>query len=259
LTDQQWKIIEPLLPKRKSKVGRPPIDSRQVLNGIIYILKTGCAWADLPRKYGSPTTCWRRLRDWQKLGIWDRIWRKLLQLLDEQDKLDLSQVYLDGSFVPAKRGGDEIGTTKIGKGSKIMLVAERNGVPIGLHVTSAQPHELRLAEKALASIRIPGKRGRPKKRFGELVADRAYHSQEFRRFLRKRGIKVTIPVKKNTKKKKGRPMALGDGYKQRWKIERCFAWLDNYRRLIVRHERLIQHYKAFCYLALILLCLNRIV
>ena len=90
-----------------------------------YVLKVGCAWADLPRKYGSPTTCWRRLKHWQELGIWDRIWRKCLQLLDEQNQLDLSHVYLDGSFVSAKRGGDEVGRTKIGNPVRIPKESEK--------------------------------------------------------------------------------------------------------------------------------------
>src|SRR4051794_38649428 len=109
LTDQQWTVIEKLIPKKKSRRGRPQADPRKTLNGIIYVLKTGCAWADMPRKYGAYTTCWRRLKECQRTGIWERIWRKLLQMLDEQGRLDWSTGFLDGSFVAAKRGGDEVG------------------------------------------------------------------------------------------------------------------------------------------------------
>jgi transposase len=213
----------------------------------------------MPKKYGSYTTCWRRLKQWQKWGVWERIWRKLLKQLREEQKLDFSRGFLDGSFVASKRGGDFIGRTKVGKGSKIMVVTERNGLPVGFHVESAQPHEIRLAEKTIQSVRIPSRRGAPKRRFTELVADRAYHSASFRSFLRKLGTKPVIPYRKNTKKEKRRPPSLGDGYKERWKVERCFAWMDNCRRLVVRYERYIQHYKAFCLLALILLCLNRLI
>ncbi|MDQ0417600.1 transposase [Croceifilum oryzae] len=151
LTEQQWQLIEPLLPKRKSYMGRPPVDNRKVMNGIIYILRTGSAWADLPKEYGSPTTCWRRLRDWQKVGIWERIWRKVLQSLHQKKKINLDCVYLDGSFVRSVKGGNEIGKTKVGKGSKLMMVADQSGLPIGLHLSSAQPHEVRLAKKTLAT------------------------------------------------------------------------------------------------------------
>ncbi|WP_091566267.1 transposase [Melghirimyces thermohalophilus] len=78
LTDEQWAVIEPLLLKPKSGPGRPPADPRKTLNGILYVLKTGCAWADLPPQYGSPTTCWRRLKQWSEDGTWERIEKEML-------------------------------------------------------------------------------------------------------------------------------------------------------------------------------------
>ena len=104
LTDEQWAIIEPLIPKPKPGRGRPRADDRRTLNGIIYVLKIGCAWADLPREYGSPTTCWRRLHQWTQDGTWERIWRALLSRLDEAGQLEWAHAFLDGSFVPAKKG-----------------------------------------------------------------------------------------------------------------------------------------------------------
>ena len=103
LTDHQWKLIDPLLPKGKKR-GRPMADPRKTLNGILFVLKTGCAWADMPKAYGSHVTCWRRLRQWQKDGTWERIWRKLLQQCDEQQKINWEYCFLDGTFVPAKKG-----------------------------------------------------------------------------------------------------------------------------------------------------------
>ena len=104
LTDEQWHILEPLLPKRTSTRGRPRADDRQTLNGILYVLKTGCAWEDMPRTYGSPTTCWRRLQRWSVDGTWERIWRRLLSQSDRESQLEWTQAFLDGSFVPAKKG-----------------------------------------------------------------------------------------------------------------------------------------------------------
>jgi transposase len=103
-TNEQWKCIEPLLPPRRKGRGRPRVDDRRVLNGILYVLRTGCRWEDVPREYGSPSTCWRRLRTWEQDGTWEHIWRKLLTHLDEQEKLDWSKALMDGSFVPAKKG-----------------------------------------------------------------------------------------------------------------------------------------------------------
>lgn len=109
LTDEQWAVIEPLIPKKQSNRGRPRADDRTTLNGILYVLKTGCAWADMPREYGSSTTCWRRLQEWSngEQQTWEKIWRALLSRLDAHNKIEWAQAFLDGSFVPAKKGGPE--------------------------------------------------------------------------------------------------------------------------------------------------------
>jgi len=107
LNDDQWAVIEPLIPKQKAGPGRKRADDRKTLNGILYVLKTGCAWEDLPREYGSDTTCWRRLNEWSEDGTWERIWRTLLSQLDAEQKLVWAQAFLDGSFVPAKKGAME--------------------------------------------------------------------------------------------------------------------------------------------------------
>src|SRR5918993_5467160 len=103
LIDKQWQRVEPLLPSRKDR-GRPRADDRKTLDGILYVLRTGCRWQDVPREYDSPATCWRRLKKWEVGGTWERIWRKLLALLDGQEKLKWARAFLDGSFVPAKKG-----------------------------------------------------------------------------------------------------------------------------------------------------------
>src|SRR6476661_4408465 len=121
LTDQQWAFIQPLLPPR-AHTGRPRADDRQTINGILYILITGSRWQDLPRAYGAPTTVWRRLKRWGEDGVWERIWRASLSALNQQGQLDWSISFLDGSFAPAKRGGEKVGVTKKGKGIKWMLV-----------------------------------------------------------------------------------------------------------------------------------------
>ncbi len=104
LTDAQWALIAPHLPP-PAKTGRKRADDRTTLEGILFILRTGCPWSDLPRQYGSPTTVWRRLRAWEEVGVWEQVWRAMLSTLDAQGKLEWAQAFLDGSFVPAKKGG----------------------------------------------------------------------------------------------------------------------------------------------------------
>ena len=103
LSDAQWGIIEPLLPKLSSH-GRPWRNNREVLEGILWVLKSGARWRDLPREYPSASTCWRRLKLWEEEDVWLDVWRAFLGELDQKQKLDWSETFLDGSFAPAKKG-----------------------------------------------------------------------------------------------------------------------------------------------------------
>ena len=111
IKNDQWKLLEPLLPKakRSAKGGRPPVDNREVLEGILWVLRTGARWQDLPDRYPSPSTCWRRLRLWEDQGVWLDVWRKFLSMLDEKGVLDWQEAFVDGSFAPAKKGGPLLG------------------------------------------------------------------------------------------------------------------------------------------------------
>lgn len=260
LTDEQWQRLESLLPPHKGR-GRPRADDRRTLNGIVYVLRTGGRWQDVPREHGSPVTCWRRLREWEEDGTWEKIWRSLVALLDEQDRLEWDKAFLDGSFVPAKKGGAGVGKTKRGKGTKTMLVTDGNGLPIGFELANANYHEVKLAVPTLQSVRVPRRtRGRPKQRPRELVADKAYDSKRFRRWLRRRGVKPTIPPYERRPRKRarrGRPLKAGPGYRERWKVERTFAWLGNFRRLLVRQERYLSTFRAFFLVAFVLISLRK--
>ncbi len=90
VSDELWERIEPLIPKwvPSPQGGRPPIPDRKALTGIIFVLKTGIPWEDLPQEMGcgAGMTCWRRLRDWQKAGVWDRLIELLLGELRGEDK-----------------------------------------------------------------------------------------------------------------------------------------------------------------------------
>jgi len=106
ITEEQWKKIEPLLPqpKRSAKGGRPPAGNRECFEGILWVLRSGARWKDLPEKFPSPSTCWRRLRDWEERDVWEQAWIALIQELDEQGQLHWMNIFADGTFCPAKKG-----------------------------------------------------------------------------------------------------------------------------------------------------------
>jgi transposase len=106
LTDAQWLLIADLFaPARRSAAGgRPPIPPRPCLEGILWVLRSGARWKDLPKEYPSYATCWRRLQDWTEAGLWPRIWGRLVQKTSDLKGLDWRYLIADGTFVPAKRG-----------------------------------------------------------------------------------------------------------------------------------------------------------
>jgi transposase len=109
LTDELWERIRPLLPPEppKPKGGRPRVPDRQALTGILFVLRSGCPWEYLPKEMGcgSGMTCWRRLRDWHLAGVWEKVWRLLLDELGLADEIDWSKVILDSCSVRAVFGG----------------------------------------------------------------------------------------------------------------------------------------------------------
>ncbi len=109
VSDEVWECIEPLLPPEppKPKGGRPRIPARQVLVGILFVLKTGIPWEDLPQEMGcgSGMTCWRRLRDWQEAGVWDDLHRLFLERLHKVDRIDWSRAIVDSASLRAVLGG----------------------------------------------------------------------------------------------------------------------------------------------------------
>ncbi len=108
VSDELWALVAPLLPppRPRPKGGRPPVDDRKALAGILFVLKSGIPWEMLPREMGcgSGMTCWRRLRDWQAAGVWERLHRVLLDRLGRANAIDWSRCSLDSATVPAKRG-----------------------------------------------------------------------------------------------------------------------------------------------------------
>lgn len=194
---------------------------------------------------------------WETNGVLRKIWRVLLGELDQAGQLDWKEAFADATFVPAKKGGDAIGKTKRGKGSKCMLVTDGEGLPIAVSVHSASPAEVTLIKETLRTINVPRSGpGRPRSRPGRLIADKAYDSDPLRERLARRGIELIAPHRANRRRPRtqdGRPLRR---YRRRWKVERTFAWFQNYRRLVVRWERHSRMFQAFVHVTCVLLTMG---
>lgn len=127
LTNEQWAGRQPLIPRpprREDGRGRPRVDDRAILNGILWITRTGAPWKDMPDRYPSYQTCHRRFQEWVQSDVFETILRALARDLKDRGDLNLTKCFIDGSFVIAKKGGTGTGKTKRGKDPKIMAVAD---------------------------------------------------------------------------------------------------------------------------------------
>jgi transposase len=150
----------------------------------------------------------------------------------------------------SQKGGFEVGKTKCGKGSKIMAIADGHGLPIALYVASASPHETKLVEPTLQSCfapRLPEK----------LIGDLAYDSDPLDEELRQNhGVELVAPHKSNRRKAKTQDGRTFRRYRRRWKIERLFAWLHNFRRVVTRWEYHDDNFFGMVQLACVLILLR---
>jgi transposase len=121
LTEEQWRVVSALLPQdpvRADKRGRPWTDRRTVLNGVLWILRTGAPWKDLPPRYGAYQTVHRRFQQWVRAGVLEQVLLAVAQDLKDRSGLDLRECFIDGTFVPAKKGGAASGRPSAEKALK---------------------------------------------------------------------------------------------------------------------------------------------
>jgi transposase len=208
----------------------------------------------LPEEFGcSGVTCWRRLRDWQKAGVWRRLWRALLDTLGHSGLVDWSRASLDSASIPAKKGG-KAGPNPVDRGrpgSKRHLLVDGNGTPLAVTLTGAQVHDSKVFEHLIDGVEpIRSPTGRPRKRPDKVHSDKVYDFSRCLEVFRRRGIRARIARRGiDSSERLGR---------HRWVVERTLAWLSCYRKLTVRYERRADIHEAFLELGCALICFNRL-
>nr|WP_157121982.1 IS5 family transposase [Nocardia miyunensis] len=259
MDDGLWERIAsllPVIPRKTHHPGRKRLDDRKVLCGILFVLYTGIPWEFLPRElgYGSGMTCWRRLRDWNEAGVWQRLHETLLAELNAAGALDWSRAVIDGSHVRALERGPKTGPSPVDRartGSKHHLITEAHGIPLAVSLTGGNRNDvtqLMLLIEAIPPVR--GRRGRPRRRPDALYADRGYDHDKYRKLVRDKGITPFIA-------RRGVEHGSGLGV-HRWVVEQSFALLHWFRRLRIRWEIRDDIHEAFLSLACSIICWRRL-
>jgi transposase len=233
--------------------GRKPLDYRKILTGILFVLKTGMAWDDLPAELGCGCgkTCRHYLQVWHQAGVWRQLHAVLLAELNEADQIDWERALIDASFAKAPEGGEDTGPnpTDRGKsGSKHHVLTDAQGIPLTATVTAANVNEVTQIFHVLTDMpAVGGKPGPQRQKPDRLQGDRGYDSEPARQLLRWLGITPLLPERSSEE---------GGLGKLRWFVERTISWLHSFGRLRRRLDRLTEIQEAFLRLGCSLICLN---
>lgn len=237
LSAAQMERLQPHFPKLH---GRPRVDDRRVLSGIIFIIHNGLRWCDAPREYGPHKTLYNRFVRWSRKGVFEKIFEELAKPTGpEADILMIDATHLKAHRIQPQKGGGEarlIGRTKGGMNSKLHTVGDGAGGPIRLHLTAGQRSGLKGTDALLPDL-PPAK---------ILIADRGYDSAKVRKIVSDQDIMICTPSKKNRKE----PIPHCEAtYKKRHKIENIFAKLKDWRRIAMRYDRCAHTFKSAIYIA----------
>ncbi len=272
LTPRQLAFIAERLPEPpQAPTGRPDYSNREPLPGILRVLRSGCRGRDFDRpRHPSVITHWRRIRYWYRQTGYRKVWHTLLNVLVQSKRLDRSLVSLDGTLIPSQEFAEQTGYS--GKhravGTKLSLLVERAGTPLAVSLAPGNYHDGALGFLTLANIYKPppilrnilpevAKTAEP-----TLLADKGYDSLRFRQLVHDQGFRPLIPARRCIPVEQ----ATGELYaedgalqRKRYVVERTMGWLKGFRRLHYRVDRTAASFHAFVYLAILILCVSRIV
>jgi putative transposase len=245
-----WAKLVVLLPHEKPlhTIGRAVVPYRQVLNGILYRLRTGCQWKALPAAFGSGRTCQRRFQAWVAAGLFAKRWRVLLQWYDRRCGIAWNWQVLDSVIIPAPLGGGKTGKnpTDRGKsGTKRHILTDRRGMPLAATLSGANEVDKAAALPPVRArgVKPPLRTATSAMRVTHFAADKAYDDPVLRRGLRRFGYVLPIPHKRTRGEPERAEVIRGRRHPaRRWVVERTNSWHNRFRALKLRWEKKPENY-----------------
>lgn len=251
LLEEYKKCIAIELPRKNT--GRPRIDDEKMIAGMYYLLKTGCQWDALPLCFGKAKTIYHRFKELIVAGIFQKIWKIILVKYDGQKGLDLAHQSIDSCHKKSPLGGEATGKSPVDRrklGTKINLVTEGGGLPIGISIANGNRHDTQLLIPLINSLyqQIP----QSSNHF--FHTDKGYISAKNRTALIENNYTPVMPQKKP----KNKPRVPSPKDKNRWVVERTFSWIGRFRRVFIRYEKLKVTFLAFVQFAAQIIIISKI-
>ena len=259
VSDELWERVEPLLPKVERRFrypGRKRVPDREALCGILFVLYTGIAWRHLPLElgFGSGATCYRRLDEWQRAGVWERLHEHAARRVTRcwGDRVGRGRSRTEPCA--GEKGGSETGPSPVDRarnGSKHHLLVDGSGLPLAWSVTGGNRNDVTQLIPLVDKVPpVRGKVGRPRRRPDRVT-----------RRPRLRPRQVPPPATPARHQTRDRPPQHRHGSglgRYRWVVERTFAWLHQFKRLLVRYDRRAEIHEAFLAIGCCLVCFRRL-
>lgn len=214
------------------KTGRPRCDNDPLIAGMYYLLKTGCQWEALPKCFGPAKTIYHRFKEFIKLGAFQKIWKSVLMRYDREKGLYLSNQSIDSCHKKSPLGGDKTGKSPVDRrklGSKLNLVVEEVGMPIGITIASGNRHDTQLFVPLVDNLQ----QQIPQSSNHYLRTDKGFVSKKNKAEAIKRNFTPIMPLKKP----KNKPRIESKKDSKRWVVERTFSWINRFRRTFIRYEK----------------------
>ncbi|WP_416240761.1 IS5 family transposase [Acinetobacter sp. WCHAc010034] len=236
LTDNIWQQIQDTMRLHGCYCSK---NSRNIMEAILWKLRTGATWRDIPQEFCPWQTAYNRFNRWASKGLWNKFF------LDLRGVLDQEWVFIDGSYIrvhqhaSGARNGFEraIGQSRGGRTTKIHLATDANGLPIDFKITGGQVHDSQVAEQLIEVV----------EEADYLIADKGYDAETIRIFIKNKNMIPIIPMRSNSKRlNKEFDKYL---YRLRHLVENAFARLKHFRAIATRFDKLARNYQSMIYIA----------